>query len=52
MRFVDSNDPENFAAAIDGKTRALFCESVSNPALEISDLEADREDRPRRTACR
>jgi O-acetylhomoserine (thiol)-lyase len=38
VRFVDSNDPENFAAAIDGKTRALFCESVSNPALEISDL--------------
>ena len=40
VRFVDSNDPENFAAAIDDKTRALFCESVSNPALEISDLEA------------
>ena len=40
VRFVDSNNPENFAAAIDGKTRALFCESVSNPSLEISDLEA------------
>ena len=40
VRFVDSNDPENFATAIDGKTRALFCESVSNPALEIADLEA------------
>ena len=40
VRFVDSNNPENFAAAIDDKTRALFCESVSNPALEISDLEA------------
>lgn len=40
VRFVDSNNPANFAAAIDGKTRALFCESVSNPALEISDLEA------------
>ncbi len=40
VRFVDSNTPENFAAAIDGKTRALFCESVSNPALEISDIEA------------
>ena len=40
VRFVDSNDPENFAAATDDKTRAFFCESVSNPALEISDLEA------------
>lgn len=40
VRFVDSNDPENFAKAIDDKTRALFCETVSNPALEITDLEA------------
>lgn len=39
-KFVDSNDPENFARAIDDKTRALFCESVSNPALEVTDLEA------------
>jgi O-acetylhomoserine (thiol)-lyase len=40
VRFVDSNTPENFAAAADDKTRAFFCESVSNPALEISDIEA------------
>lgn len=40
VKFVDSNDPENFRKAIDGKTRALFCESVSNPALEVADLEA------------
>ena len=40
VRFVDSTNPDNFAAAIDEKTRAVFCESVSNPALEISDLEA------------
>ena len=40
VRFVDSSDPANFAAAADEKTRAFFCESVSNPALEISDLEA------------
>jgi O-acetylhomoserine (thiol)-lyase len=40
VRFVDSSQPENFAAAIDSKTRALFCETVSNPALEISDLDA------------
>ncbi|MGJ8676595.1 MAG: O-acetylhomoserine aminocarboxypropyltransferase/cysteine synthase family protein [Akkermansiaceae bacterium] len=40
VRFVDSNDPENFAAAVDDKTRAFFCETISNPALEITDLEA------------
>lgn len=40
VKFVDSNDPENFARAMDERTRALFCETVSNPALEITDLEA------------
>lgn len=40
VKFVDSNDPENFRHAIDDKTRALFCESVSNPALEVADLDA------------
>lgn len=39
-RFVDPSDPRNFAKAINEKTRAVFCESVSNPGLEISDLEA------------
>ena len=40
VKFVDSNDPENFAKAVDAKTRALFVETVSNPALEVADLEA------------
>ncbi len=40
VKFVDSNNPQNFARAIDGKTRALFCETVSNPALEVTDIEA------------
>jgi O-acetylhomoserine (thiol)-lyase len=40
VKFVDSNDPENFRKAIDDRTRALFCESVSNPALEVADIEA------------
>jgi O-acetylhomoserine (thiol)-lyase len=40
VKFVDSNDPENFAKAVDSRTRALFCETVSNPALEVTDLEA------------
>lgn len=40
VRFVNSQDPEQFANAIDDNTRALFCETVSNPALEVTDLEA------------
>lgn len=40
VRFVDSQDPQAFANAIDDKTRALFCETVSNPALEVTDLDA------------
>jgi len=40
VNFVDPNDPQNFAAAIDENTRALFCETVSNPASQIADLEA------------
>jgi len=40
VKFVDSNDPQNFARAIDDRTRALFVETVSNPALEVTDLEA------------
>lgn len=40
VRFVDSSDPGNFAKASDGNTRGYFCESVSNPALEVTDIEA------------
>ncbi|NNC90177.1 MAG: O-acetylhomoserine aminocarboxypropyltransferase/cysteine synthase [Akkermansiaceae bacterium] len=40
VRFVDSQDPAAFAEAADDKTRAFFTETVSNPALEVADLEA------------
>jgi len=40
VKFVDPNDPENFAAAITEKTKALFCETVSNPGLDVADLKA------------
>ena len=40
VKFVDSTDPENFRRAVDDKTRAFFCETVSNPALEVADLDA------------
>lgn len=39
VKFVDASDPDNFARAIDDRTRALFCETVSNPALQITDIE-------------
>lgn len=39
VRFVDGSDPKNFVDAADDKTRAFFCESVSNPALHVFDLE-------------
>ena len=39
-KFVDPSDPANFASAIDENTKALFCETVSNPGIEISELEA------------
>lgn len=40
VRFVDSQDPEAFARASDDRTRAFFCETVSNPALEVTDIQA------------
>jgi len=40
VKFVDPNDPENFAKAITPKTKALFCESVSNPGLDVADIKA------------
>ncbi len=39
-RFVDASDANNFAAAINDKTKAIFCETVSNPGLEVSDIAA------------
>jgi O-acetylhomoserine (thiol)-lyase len=40
VSLVDSTDPAHFEEAINENTRALFCETVSNPALEVADLEA------------
>jgi O-acetylhomoserine (thiol)-lyase len=37
--FVDADDPENFRRAITPKTKAIFVESLSNPAGVIVDLE-------------
>jgi O-acetylhomoserine (thiol)-lyase len=40
VKLVDPKDPANFAAAITEKTKALFCESVSNPGLDVADIKA------------
>lgn len=38
--FVDPNEPENFAAAITPNTKAVYCETLSNPACDVADIEA------------
>ena len=40
VRFVDGNDPEAYRAAINGKTKAIYSETVGNPALNTLDIEA------------
>ncbi len=40
VRWVDPRDPENFARAMTPKTKLVFCETVSNPALNVADLDA------------
>ncbi len=35
VRFVDPDDPQNFANAIDDKTRAFYAETLPNPKLEV-----------------
>lgn len=40
VHLVDGTNPEAFAAAITPKTKLLFCETVTNPGLEVSDIAA------------
>lgn len=40
VRFVDYRDMDAMNAAIDDKTKAVFCESLGNPAGNVIDLEA------------
>ncbi|MBT9317771.1 O-acetylhomoserine aminocarboxypropyltransferase/cysteine synthase family protein [Leptothoe spongobia] len=40
VNLVDPRDPENFRSAITEQTKLVFCETVSNPGLEVSDLAA------------
>lgn len=38
--FVDPDEPENFRRAINGKTKAIFIETLGNPGINITDIEA------------
>jgi O-acetylhomoserine (thiol)-lyase len=40
VKFVDGTDPEAFRGAITEKTKALYAETVGNPALNTTDIEA------------
>jgi O-acetylhomoserine (thiol)-lyase len=40
VRFAESDSPEAIEKLIDGNTRAIFCESVGNPAGNVCDIEA------------
>lgn len=40
VRFAESDAPAAIEALIDARTRAVFCESVGNPAGNICDVEA------------
>ncbi len=39
-RFADASKPETFAALIDNKTKAIFCESIGNPLGNVTDFAA------------
>lgn len=38
--FVNSGDPQDFAKAINAKTKAIYIESISNPKYEVLDIAA------------
>jgi O-acetylhomoserine (thiol)-lyase len=40
VRFADHRDPASFAKLIDGRTKAVFCESIGNPLGNVTDFGA------------
>ena len=40
VHLVDPGDPQNFARTINDRTRALYCETLGNPALNMTDIQA------------
>ncbi len=39
VRFADYRDPQAFEKLIDGRTKAIFCESIGNPLGNITDFD-------------
>ncbi len=39
VSFVDGDDPENFAKAVNERTKAIFIESIGNPNINVIDVE-------------
>lgn len=40
VHFVDQSNPDNFRAFINDNTKALFCETIGNPRIDVADLQA------------
>ncbi len=40
VKFVDSSNPDNIAAAIDDQTKGIFTETIGNPKNNVDDFEA------------
>jgi O-acetylhomoserine (thiol)-lyase len=40
VRFADSRDPASFAALIDARTKAVYCETIGNPLGNVTDIAA------------
>ena len=40
VRFAESDDPDAVEKLLDANTRAVYCESVGNPAGNVADIEA------------
>ena len=38
IKWVETNDPEDFRKAIDEKTKAVFIESISNPRCGVPNI--------------
>jgi O-acetylhomoserine (thiol)-lyase len=40
VKLVDPTSPDNYRKAVTEKTRAIYCETLGNPALNMTDLDA------------
>jgi len=40
VHFVDQSNPDNFREKLTDKTKAIFCETIGNPRINVADIEA------------